>query len=232
MHKSIGVAAAFAAMWLWAGGAHAASFDCKKAASRIEHMICDDPATNALDSQIEGAYLGALDRSNHPADVTERQRAWLKQRDACTDARCLTAAYERQIPLLSNLSDEPAVCPGDTTIEMDRCGAQHSRRADRELARYVAAARKRLLDEANSGEDGRTAKMALAGFDAAQAAWTSFRKAECGAVYDWWSEGTIRGAMFQGCWLSVTKSRTTDVWESWLGFMDDTPPLMPKPSQK
>jgi uncharacterized protein len=227
------ITAAFAGMLLLCtGGAKAAGFDCDKAASRIEQLICANPDLNSLDSQLEGAYLGALDRSNHPEQVKERQLAWLKERDACADAKCMSAAYSRQIQLLSSLSDEPSVCGGSTTPEIDACALEYSRRADRELARYIAAARKRLIGEAKEEPDSQAPKTALAGFDASQAAWIAYRKAECSAVYDWWSEGTIRGAMYQGCWETITKSRTADIWSTWLHFMDSTPPLLPKPFER
>ncbi len=222
-----------ATLLLWAGAAPAASFDCKTATSRVEHMICDDPELNTLDAQLQGAYLGALDRANRPADVTGKQRAWLAQRDACGEVKCMSAAYGRQIALLSKLSDEPAICGGGgSTPEVNACAAEYSRRADRQLARYVAAARRRLIDESKDESSRPTATKALAGLDASQAAWVAYRKAECGAVYDWWSQGTIRGAMYEGCWQSITLSRTKDVWATWLTFMDDTPALMPKPVGK
>jgi len=215
------ITAAFAGMLLLCtGGAEAAGFDCDKAASHIEQLVCKNPDLNSLDSQLEGAYLGALDRSNHPQRVKEKQATWLKERNACADEKCMLAAYSRQIQLLSSISDEPPTCSGPSTPEIDACFLEYSGRADRELARYVAAARKRLMDEAKEQPDRQAPKAALTGFDASQAAWVAYRKAECGAVYDWWSEGTIRGAMYGGCWQAITKSRTTDIWETWLRFED------------
>jgi uncharacterized protein len=226
------VSAGFAgAVLLWANCAQAASFDCGKAQGRAERLICDTPDLNSFDAQLQGAYLGALDRSNHPEQVRARQEAWLKVRDACADAKCMSAAYVRQIRALQGVADEPAVCSGSTTIQIDACQAEVSRRADRELARYVAAARKRLVDDAKEDAGSQAAKAALPKFDAAQAAWVAFRKTECDAVYAWWSDGTIRGAMYQTCWSSLTHSRTADIWGTWLHFGDSTPPLMPDPSK-
>lgn len=227
----LGLAAAcIGAVLFWGGAARAASFDCAKAAGRIERMICDDPDLNSFDAQLEGAYRGALDRSARPEAVKDRQLAWLKQRDACLDVACLSAAYQRQIGALTAISDPPALCKnGGSTPEVNACQAEYSRRADRDLARYVAAARKRLNEEARGEFSGPSAKAALAEFDAAQTAWEAFRKAECSAVYTWYSEGTIRGAMYQSCWQSVTRSRTALIWSSWLQYMDSTPPLMPEP---
>ncbi|GEM_PF-2033891 len=216
---------------LWGGVAQAASFDCKKASSRIERLICDTPDLDSFDTQLEGAYRGALDRSADPAALKDKQVAWLKQREACTDAACLSGLYQRRIKALGAISDKPAICErAGSTIEINECQAEYSRRADRELARYVAAARKRLTQEAQDEFSGEATKAALGEFDASQTAWEAFRKAECSAVYTWFSGGTIRGAMYENCWQVVTKSRARLVWSNWLQFMDSTPPLMPEPT--
>lgn len=219
-------------MLAWAGAVQAASFDCKQAASRIERMICGDVDLNAFDSQLQGAYAGALDRSISPARLTDDQRAWLKAREACGDVKCLSEAYRRRIAALAKVSDQPAICAGSTTPEVDACQAEYARRADRELARYLAAARRRLVGEASENADPQTSKTTLAALEASQKAWEGFRKAECEAVYVWWSEGTIRGAMYQDCMQSLTQSRTEQVWRTWLSFEDSTPPLMPKPADR
>ena len=213
------------------GGAHAASFDCAKASSALERLICDDPDLDSLDSQLAGTFEGALDRSLEPAAVRAGQRAWLRTRETCNgDAACLRAAYAKRIAALSAIFDPPPECRGETTSEINACGAAHSQRADREMARYLAAARGRLIAEAKEG--AQSSQRALAGLDASQAAWVAHRKAECDAVYAWWSEGTIRGAMYESCWRDMTKARTAAILAAWLGFMDSTPPLMPPPSAK
>ena len=215
-----------------AGAAAAASFDCKTAQGRVEQTVCKDVDLNSYDSQLQGAYQGALDRSIHPDRVTADQRAWLKERDACADAPCMIAAYRRRIAALAKVSDAPANCPGDTTPDVNACQEAYAGRADRELDRYLAAARRRLADEARDGPDAAAPTAALAALDASQARWLVFRKAECEAVYAWWSGGTIRGAMFEDCMEDVTKDRTEQVWRIWLSFEDETPPLMPKPARR
>ena len=218
---------------LWGGEAQAAGFDCKKAASRIERLICGDPELNSFDSQLDGAYRGALDRSNQPASVKDRQLAWLKQRDACADVACLSAAYQRQIKVLGAVSDEPPICQrAASTLDVNACGAEYSRRADRELDRYLATARKNLAEELSGEFADPAAKSALAEFNAAQKTWEAFRKAECSATYSRYMGGTIRGSMYEGCWREVTEARTHQVWLNWLQFMDRTPPLMPEPSPR
>lgn len=69
-------------------GVHAASFDCKKASTDIEHAICDDPKLNVLDEQISGHYRHLLSESaaSKVADIRAAQRTWLAGRDGCKGA--------------------------------------------------------------------------------------------------------------------------------------------------
>lgn len=226
--RALGILAILGGMLLLCcARAEAAGFDCAKATSRLERLICEDPILDSLDTQLDGAYRGALDRSNDPSQLKAMQQAWLKTRDACADATCLSAAYLQQIGILSRVSDEPPICARSMTDdEINACAVEYSRRADSELGRYLAVARKRLLDEASEAS-----KDALREFDASQAAWVAYRKAECGAVYDWWRDGTVRFAMHEECWQAVTKARTATVWATWLGYVDHTPPLLPEPAK-
>ena len=80
---------------LTASHAHAASFDCTKARSQVEHLVCDTPALSQLDETRAATYKVAL--ANDPAS-RQRQVTWLREtRDRCNDAPCLAAAYQTQI---------------------------------------------------------------------------------------------------------------------------------------
>ncbi len=112
-------------------------------------------------------------------------------------------------------------CAGSTTPEVEQCLAADLARADTELNRYYAAAVTRLTKE-----QGKTA---LAKLRASERAWIAYRDAECDAVYEWWGQGTIRGATALGCRTRITKARTMVIWQNWLTYADSTPPLLPKP---
>jgi len=117
-------------------------------------------------------------------------------------------------------------CRDDSTPGVERCLGERLAAADTDLARYVAAARARLT--ADSREDEGAAR-ALKGFDAAERSWAAYRKAECGAVYEAWSGGTIRGAEGLLCELRLTRLHTHTIWTEWLTYMDSTPPILPEP---
>ena len=71
-----------------------ASFDCAKAASGVETIICGDEAVAARDRALSMVYRRALGTSDGPK-IRIEQRAWIeKQRDACADAACLITAYD------------------------------------------------------------------------------------------------------------------------------------------
>lgn len=114
-------------------------------------------------------------------------------------------------------------CAGSTTPEVEQCLAADLARADIERNRYYAAAVTRLIRE--------RATTTLAKLRASERAWIAYRDAECDAVYEWWGQGTIRGAMALGCQIRITKARTIAIWQNWLTYADSTPPLLPKPAE-
>jgi len=82
-------------------GIHA-SFDCNKASSRIEKLICSSPDAADADSRLAAAYSAARIKSSDPAALKADQRNWIKsERDACSDALCLLTVTEARIQKLS-----------------------------------------------------------------------------------------------------------------------------------
>jgi len=74
----------------------AASFDCGKATTKVEKMICADPELSKLDGGLGKLYQDSLDKATEEQKkrlVTE-QRHWLKHtRNICKDEPCLKLAY-------------------------------------------------------------------------------------------------------------------------------------------
>ncbi len=112
------------------------------------------------------------------------------------------------------------LCPGLTTPEVEACLQSKLDHIDAELQRYTDAAVDRIKQEDPSE--------VLASFHEGETAWTKYRDAECGAVYDYWSRGTVRGAMSIVCATHLTEARTHEVWFNWLTYVDSTPPLLPE----
>lgn len=126
------------------------------------------------------------------------------------------------ILLAAALAMASAACPGDTTIEIQACAAQELKTADAELNRYYRAAVTRLQREYGAA--------ALAKLRKSEAAWIAYRDAECEAVWQRWTPGSIAGTEQLGCKTRLTRERTTAIWTAWLTYADSTPPILPKPT--
>lgn len=90
-------------MVVFGGGvpAGAASFDCAKAATAVEKMICNDDGLSRLDDQMAADYKAQLAaRSNDPS-VREAQATWLQERNRCRDEVCLGFVYLDRLRALS-----------------------------------------------------------------------------------------------------------------------------------
>lgn len=86
--------------------AQAASFDCTRAATAVEHMICGNPEISDLDSAMAKAYTSFHDGLSDIVDdqfadlVRQSQRDWLHQRDECQTDACLITAYQDRLAAL------------------------------------------------------------------------------------------------------------------------------------
>ncbi|MBB3844666.1 lysozyme inhibitor LprI family protein [Xanthomonas arboricola] len=95
------------ALLLGAGGAWAASFDCKQAGTAVEKRLCAVPALGSLDDQLDESYRALVDTTprNAVAGVRDQQRAWLRQRNACAqDAKpdeCLQRTLKARADVLA-----------------------------------------------------------------------------------------------------------------------------------
>ncbi|MBY6127273.1 DUF1311 domain-containing protein [Qipengyuania aquimaris] len=116
--------------------------------------------------------------------------------------------------------EHPQRCPDAmTTIDMNQCYADVLGRADERREAYLAKAVEMHADRPELAKE----------IAASDAAFLAYRDAECGAVYEDWKEGTIRGVMGLTCSISMTDSRTLTIWSNWLTYMDSTPPVLPEP---
>lgn len=84
-------------------GLLAAGFDCAKASSPVEKRICSEDNLSELDSKLSQLYHDTLsavsDRDGEK--VRAGQKAWLRQRNACTSSDCLTNSYTKRIEALN-----------------------------------------------------------------------------------------------------------------------------------
>jgi uncharacterized protein len=91
---------------------HPASFDCAKAKTKIDKLVCGDPKLSDLDDKLSALYKKVLELSPVPEDSKEQQRDWVKgSRNTCKDAACLEKAYVSRISELEKDLKNPSAKP-------------------------------------------------------------------------------------------------------------------------
>lgn len=88
--------------------AAAASFDCNKARTADERVICANRALNDQDVRVDQLY--AITRHLVPMGgrgaIMDDQRAWLKSRHACgANQACLARSYDRRLAELNRVME-------------------------------------------------------------------------------------------------------------------------------
>lgn len=92
---------------LTAAAVQGASFDCAKAGTRDEKLICAIPVLSALDGELGRAYGSRMRETPDPAELRYAQIEWLAKRKACADAVCIEAAYKRRLAELTSVPAQP-----------------------------------------------------------------------------------------------------------------------------
>ena len=84
---------------------HSASFDCARAQTKVEKLICADLELSKMDEEMAGTFSIAIKTKNkNKSDlVRQEQKQWLKVRNACPEASCLKIEYSNRI---SNLVED------------------------------------------------------------------------------------------------------------------------------
>jgi uncharacterized protein len=87
------------------------SFDCAKASTNIEKMICSDPNLSKLDYNLNALYKEKRSILNGlEADaLISTQKRWISNRNSCSDVICLKTSYESRLSQIdSDFSSESA----------------------------------------------------------------------------------------------------------------------------
>lgn len=87
----------------------ATSFDCAKATSSVERLICQDAELGRLDDELTVGYKRAMAEMAENAPLVVDQKQWLKdKRNQCREVSCLKQAYRLRIDELRTWNDEVA----------------------------------------------------------------------------------------------------------------------------
>lgn len=118
MARDLRAATVGLALWtltLSSGPAFAASFDCEKASTEVERMICADPLLGALDVLLSANYrtMRASNIGDGARDHLQgTQRTWLTERNLCSDRDCLVVSYRSRIEAICDYPVISGVHPG------------------------------------------------------------------------------------------------------------------------
>jgi len=88
--------------------AQAASFDCAKAATKVEKLICGDQELSKLDDELAISYKAAQQNSAQGSALRQEQKQWMNERNGCGDSACVKQAYERRLLSLKLVVSESA----------------------------------------------------------------------------------------------------------------------------
>ena len=83
-----------------------ASFNCNRATTCTENVICETPKLSTLDSRMDRLYSDLQGNANYRGvrRLLNSQRAWLDNRDSCgCNANCLVGMYESRIETFNNV---------------------------------------------------------------------------------------------------------------------------------
>lgn len=85
------------------GPVFSASFDCEKASSTVEKMICGDATISELDSKLGKVYSDLRTNLNPDQQYYLRnaQSLWLKVRNGCRTNTCLSEQYQSRLEMLN-----------------------------------------------------------------------------------------------------------------------------------
>jgi uncharacterized protein len=111
--------------------AYAAGFDCARASTRVEKLICGDAELSRLDEQLNAAYKDAIQDKTQAAPIRKAQRQWLDARNRCGNAECLRRSY---------LARLQALAPEEDGAEEDDCRVCRVEAGIQEREAEVAAA--------------------------------------------------------------------------------------------
>jgi len=80
----------------------AASFDCEKASTTVERLICLDSNLSAQDEALSKAYIEARQKLDveGKSKLKKEQVAWLSERNTCSSANCLQTLMSSRIEFL------------------------------------------------------------------------------------------------------------------------------------
>lgn len=160
----------FVALLVVAPIATAASFDCTRAGSAVERLICSDRELSDLDNSLDEVFVMEIEREEAATRLRSSQKAWLAARNACSDAACVRHQYEDR---LAQLWCNPHGRMSGSAIGANRCAGMSLRIVERELGSLEQRYGRKVSEESNNPE------YTLRTLAEEQKTWRTYRAAKC-----------------------------------------------------
>lgn len=119
-------------------------FDCEKASTSVELLICGSPSLSAIDAEMAQVFSKRRAESPERERIIEEQREWLTNvRSRCENEECLEAAYRDRLAHLSN--DNTAVksdnsVPASNVAKPTEADASNARDVSKPVAQSTLTA--------------------------------------------------------------------------------------------
>ncbi|MFK5969651.1 MAG: lysozyme inhibitor LprI family protein [Candidatus Marithrix sp.] len=127
----------------------AASFNCGKATTETEYLICDDPILNDVDEKLGKAYkkLRKVLSKKETKLLKQEQYKWLEQRDLelinCSELDCEVQFYEIRVKQLGPVEKAGFNCKKATTeVEKKICASRLLKHADGRMTKLYKLVKK------------------------------------------------------------------------------------------
>ncbi len=161
----------------------AASFNCGKAATDTEHLICDDSILNEADEKLGKAYtkLRKVLSKKETELLKQEQRDWLTKRDLelinCSELDCEIKFYDIRIKQLAPVEMAGFNCKkAKTKVEKKICASRLLKHADGRMSKlYKMLQQRELVQEQRDWIIIRNTKLSQADCDT-NCAWQIYQE--------------------------------------------------------
>jgi len=207
--KILTSAAALIALAIQPTWCFGASFDCRKAATAVEKLVCSSNEVRALDVRLYEEYQRAQRLSSEDSVIRTQQRRWLKEsRSSCKTVECLSEVYETRISQLqSSISYKECEDESGNSLSFGYCDARFKEETETTINDLIALISARY--------DSRQMER----FNQLQSEWRKNVDCSCYEQVGW-GTGPGHSAMIVGCEKNEVERRLLEVREIVVGNQD------------
>ncbi|MGM8229078.1 lysozyme inhibitor LprI family protein [Cellvibrio sp. ARAG 10.3] len=194
----------------------AASFDCNKAGSSIEKMICKNAEISSADETLAKRYGEVKSKAKRPDLLTNNQLEWLTKRNNCQSEDCVLEEYKNRIEFVNGwldyeektlpkpggevqCTDRPECWPEGSAMHTGLVMAEKRRKISHQLETKHAELIALLAASPDHGGNVNPDSRIISALKKQQPAWEEYTTEECELI------GSLTGA--GGSWPSTYATR-------------------------